>query len=60
MFIELLNSQEMWFEISRKFEQRRNYSYALGVIDGKHKWIVKPNNGGSFFTNINTYIQSYF
>ena len=44
MFIEFPSSREKWLEISRKFEQRRNYPHALGAIDGKHVPIVEPNN----------------
>ena len=51
MFIELPNSREKWFEISRKFERRWNYQHVLGAIDGKHVRIVKTNNGGSYFYN---------
>ena len=43
MFIELSNSPEKWLEVSRKFEQLRNYPLALGAIDGKHVRIVKAN-----------------
>ena len=43
--------REEWLEISRKFEQRWNYSHVLGAIDGKHVRIIKFNNGGSYFYN---------
>ena len=51
MFIELPNSHEKWPEISRKFKQSFNYPHALCTLDGKHKRIVKPNNGCSYFYN---------
>ena len=51
MFIELPDSRKKWLGISRKFEQRWKYPYALGAIDGKHERIVKSNNGGSYFYN---------
>ena len=51
MFIELPDSHEKWPEISRKFKQSFNYPHALCTLDGKHKRIVKPNNGCSYFYN---------
>ena len=51
MFIEMSHPREEWLEISRKFEQRKNYPPTLGAIDGKHLQSVKSNNGGSYSYN---------
>ena len=41
--------------MSRKLEPW-NYPHALGAMDRKHVWIIKPNNGGSYFVTISTHI----
>ena len=37
-----------WHKIAAKFENRWNYSHALGAIDGKYAIIKKPANCGSY------------
>ena len=38
-------------KIAKQFYDRRNFSDALGAIDGKHITIQKPASGGSFYYN---------
>ena len=50
-FVKVSSTKAEWLDISRKFEERHNFPYALGAIDGKHIRILKPKNGGSFYYN---------
>ena len=51
VFVKTPSSEQEWFEISKKFETRWNYSHSLGAIDGKHVTIRKPSNAGSYCYN---------
>ena len=51
MFVKTPSSQQIWLEISKKFETRWNYPHALGPIDGKHVAIRKPSNAGCYYHN---------
>ena len=51
VFVKTPSSEQEWFEISKKFETRWNYSHSLGAIDGKHVTIRKPSNAGSYYYN---------
>ena len=51
VFVKTPSSQQIWLEISKKFETRWNYPHALGPIDGKHVTIRKPSNAGCYYYN---------
>lgn len=36
-------------EIAREYESKANFPYCIGAMDGKHIRIIKPNNRGSLF-----------
>ncbi|KYN02264.1 hypothetical protein ALC62_06902 [Cyphomyrmex costatus] len=44
-------TKEKWIEITRDFEELRNFIYCIGAIDGKHVIIQCPNNAGSSYYN---------
>ena len=51
VFVKTPSSEQVWLEISKKFETRWNYPHALVAIDGKHVTIRKPSNAGSYYYN---------
>ena len=50
-FIKVPAMKAEWLNVSKRFEDRWNCTYALGAIDSKHVRIQKPKNGGSFYYN---------
>ena len=44
MYFKVPSSTREWLQIARAFEERWNYPYALGAIDGKHNVNQKPAN----------------
>ena len=40
-----------WKELEREFRIRWNVPHALGVLDGKHVALKKPNNTGALYHN---------
>lgn len=45
------NTAEDWLRISETFNERWNFPYCLGALDGKHIVIQAPNNSGSTYYN---------
>ena len=50
-FIKVPSTETEWLDIFKRFEEKWNFSQALGAIDGRHVRIQKPKNGGSFYYN---------
>ncbi|KAL4131524.1 hypothetical protein QTP88_008819 [Uroleucon formosanum] len=50
-------TEDMWKDTAAKFEQRANFPYCLGAIDGKHIRIIKPSGTGSQHFNYKNYFS---
>ena len=48
-FVKVPSKKAEWRSISRKFEERWNFPYALGAVHGKHIRIQKPKNGAFYY-----------
>ena len=44
-------TKEQWELIALEFERRANFPHCLGVVDGKHIRVIKPEHSGSMFCN---------
>ena len=50
-FLKVPSTDAEWLKISKKFEEKWNFPYPLGAINGKRVRIQKPKTGGSFYYN---------
>lgn len=44
-------NESEWKEIARKFEERWNFPFCCGALDGKHVQIKAPEVSGSLYFN---------
>ena len=49
--VDTPTSPDDWKLVARNFSSRWNFDHCLGVLDGKHVAITKPNNSGSEYFN---------
>lgn len=50
-------TEDKWKNIAEGFNNRANFPYCLGAIDGKHIRLKKPRNTGSSYNNYKKYFS---
>ena len=50
-YLQVPNSVSKWKKIAADFQERWNFNYCIGAIDGKHVVMQAPPNSGSLFFN---------